>query len=137
VRKTATCLLRLSPFRRAFPGQWTAVSLPVSEQRVLDGIENALEGGEPRLGSMFAIFTRLTRDDEVPRTEALLAQARLSRIRPAMIVLPLILGLVAFFIFMAVNSSGAPGCRSGRVLTRTTTCQSAPGTARSSAPRGE
>jgi hypothetical protein len=50
-------------FRRGFPGQSIGVSLPVSQQRVLAGIENALEGGEPRLGSMFAIFTRLTQDD--------------------------------------------------------------------------
>ena len=46
------------------------MSLPVNEQRVLDRIEDALEGGEPQLRSMFAIFTRLTRDDAVPPTEA-------------------------------------------------------------------
>ena len=60
-------------FRRGFPGQWTVVSLSASQQRVLYGIESALEGGEPRLRSMFAIFTRLTRDDGAPRTESLLA----------------------------------------------------------------
>jgi hypothetical protein len=49
------------------PGQWTAVTLPVSQQRALAGIESALEGGEPRLGSMFAIFARLTRDEGAPR----------------------------------------------------------------------
>ena len=57
--------------------------MPVSQQRVLEGIESALEGGEPRLRSMFAIFARLTRDDGVPRTEALRAETFLRRLWPA------------------------------------------------------
>jgi Protein of unknown function (DUF3040) len=110
------------------------VSLPVSEQRVLDGIENALEGGEPRLGSMFAIFTRLTLDDGVPRNEALRAQTGLRRAWPAggltatvraIIAVPLILGLVTLFVFMAINGSGTQGCRPGPVTSRTVSCQSA------------
>ena len=110
------------------------MSLPVSQQRVLDGIENVLEGGEPRLRSMFAIFTRLTRDEGAPRTEALLAKTRLRRAWPArgltptvraIIAVPLILGLVTLFIFMAINSSGAQRCRPGLVPTRVTSCQSA------------
>jgi len=132
-------------FRQAFAGQWAFVSLPVSEQRVLDKIENALEGGEPRLRSMFAIFTRLTRDDEVPLTETLRARARLRLAWPAggvtararaIIAVPVILGLVALCIFMAVNSSGAPGCRPGPVLARSVSCQSAPGPTGSSVARG-
>jgi len=47
------------------------VSLPASQQQVLDRIETDLEGCEPRLWSMFAIFTRLTRDEGAPRTESL------------------------------------------------------------------
>jgi hypothetical protein len=122
------------------------VSLPVSEQRVLDRIENALEGGEPRLRSMFAIFTRLTRDDAVPITEAIQPRKRLRRPRPAsgvtaarmraIIAVPVILGLITLCIFMAINSSGAQGCRPGPVLARTVTCQSAPGPAGSSVSRG-
>ena len=122
------------------------MSLPVNEQRVLDGIENALEGGEPRLRSMFAIFTRLTRDDAVPPTETLRARARLGRGWPtggvpavrmrAIIAVPVIVGLITFCIFMAVNSSGAQGCRPGPVLARTASCQSAPGPTGSSVARG-
>jgi hypothetical protein len=114
------------------------VSLPVSQQRILDGIENALEGGEPRLGSMFAIFTRLTRDEGEPRTEALRAQTRLRGAWPAggltpavraVIAVPLILGLVTLFVFMAINGSTAHGCRPGPVMSRTVSCQSAQGPA--------
>lgn len=122
------------------------MSLPVNEQRVLDMIENALEGGEPRLRSMFAIFTRLTRDDAVPSTETLRARTRLGRVWPAsgvtaarmraIIAVPVILGLITFCIFMAVNSSGAQGCRPGPVLARAVSCQSAPGPAGSSVSRG-
>jgi hypothetical protein len=110
------------------------VSLPVSQQRVLDGIENALEGGEPRLRSMFAIFTRLTRDDGAPRTETLGAETLLRRACPtggltttvrAIIAVPLILGLVTLFVFMAIDSSTAPGCRPGPVATPAAGCQSA------------
>jgi hypothetical protein len=122
------------------------VSLPVGEQRVLDRIENALESGEPRLRSMFAIFTRLTRDDAVPPTEALRARTRVRLPWPgsgvtaatmrALIAVPVILGLITLCIFMAINGSGAQGCRPGPVLARTVSCQSAPGPAGSSVSRG-
>ena len=122
------------------------VSLPVREQRVLDRIENALEGGEPKLRSMFAIFTRLTRDDVVPPIEALRARTRLGLAWPAsgvtavkmraIIAVPVILGLITLCIFMAINSSGAPGCRPGPVLARSVSCQSAPGPTGSSVSHG-
>jgi hypothetical protein len=112
-----------------------AVGLPVSQQRVLAGIESALEDDEPRLGSLFAIFTRLTRDEGAPRTETLRTETLLRRAWPAggltttvraIIAVPLILGPVTLFVFMAINGSAAQGCRPGPVATRTTNCQSAP-----------
>jgi hypothetical protein len=121
-------------FRRVLPGQWPGVSLPVSQQRVLEGIESALEGAEPRLGSMFAIFTRLTQDEGAPRTEALRAETLLRRFWPtsglagpvrAVIAVPLILGLLALCVFMAVDGSAAHSCRLGSVPARTESCQSA------------
>jgi len=40
------------------------MSLAAREQRALDSIETALQAGEARLTSMFAIFTRLTGHEE-------------------------------------------------------------------------
>jgi hypothetical protein len=47
------------------------MSLPSGQQRVLDDIEVALQASEPRLASMYAIFTRLTRNEARPRREEL------------------------------------------------------------------
>jgi hypothetical protein len=110
------------------------VGLPASQQRVLDGIEDDLRGCEPRLVSMFSIFARLTRDEGEPTAEPLPLGARRRRILTArlraIIAVPLVLGLVALFVFMAV-SSGGHGCRSGAashsaVMGRALGCQPAP-----------
>ena len=47
------------------------MSLPASQQRVLDRIEEALKKHEPRLASMFAMFGRLTAHEGLPRIEVL------------------------------------------------------------------
>jgi len=111
------------------------VTLPADQQQVLDRIETDLEGSEPRLRSMFAIFTRLTRDEGAPATEWLRPEGRHvrwawpgRRLR-AVVVVPLALGLVALFLFMAINSSAAPACGTpppgAHVATiHTTACQS-------------
>jgi hypothetical protein len=56
-----------------------AMSLPTSQQRVLERIENRLRDSDPRLTALFVIFTRLTRDEEMPGVEEL--RARLVRLR--------------------------------------------------------
>jgi hypothetical protein len=123
-------------FDRGFPGQWGRVSLPASQQQVLDRIESDLEGGEPRLRSMFAIFTRLTRDDGAPHTESLRPgghrfpwaspDGRLAGRVRAIIAIALILSLMTFFMFMAVTGSGTRGCLPGAVhgVARAASCQS-------------
>jgi hypothetical protein len=52
------------------------VSLPASQQRTLNRIERMLRDSDPRLAALFAIFTRLTWDEEIPRIEQI--RARLS-----------------------------------------------------------
>lgn len=47
------------------------MGLPVSQQRILDRIEEALRHREPRLASMFAIFNRLNIHERLPWIEAL------------------------------------------------------------------
>jgi len=55
------------------------MSLPACQERILNAIEDALRKGEPRLASRFAIFSRLTRGEELPRTEQLTPQPWLRR----------------------------------------------------------
>lgn len=59
--------------RRTTERLGAAMSLPVGQQRVLDDIEGALQASEPRLASMYAIFTRLTKNETRPRREELSA----------------------------------------------------------------
>ena len=47
------------------------MSLPARQARVLGRIECSLHAGEPRLTSMFAIFTKLAGDEEMPALEEL------------------------------------------------------------------
>jgi hypothetical protein len=53
------------------------VSLPASQQRVLNRIDRMLRDSDPRLVALFSIFTRLTWDEEMPRIEEV--RARLDR----------------------------------------------------------
>lgn len=50
------------------------MSLPACQERILGGIERALRTAEPRLTARFAMFTRLTRDEELPCIEQLVPQ---------------------------------------------------------------
>jgi hypothetical protein len=54
------------------------MSLPASQQRVLDSMENRLRAGEPHLASMFGIFARLNAGEPVS-TERLAAGRRWRR----------------------------------------------------------
>jgi hypothetical protein len=112
--------------------------LPVREERVLDGIEGDLRGCEPRLVSMFAIFTRLTRDEGAPPAEPRRRGARRRRIWPdrepsvelgAIVVI--LLGLSVLLVVLAVIAgSSGHGCGPGPRLrvavgTHVLGCQSA------------
>jgi Protein of unknown function (DUF3040) len=51
------------------------MGLPASQRRILERIENALRGSDPRLAALFSIFSRLNRDEEMPRVEQVRARA--------------------------------------------------------------
>jgi hypothetical protein len=51
------------------------VGLPASQRRILERIEHALRGSDPRLTALFSIFTRLNRDEDMPRVEEIRAKA--------------------------------------------------------------
>jgi 4-amino-4-deoxy-L-arabinose transferase-like glycosyltransferase len=106
------------------------MGLPVRQRMKLDHIDRTLRGTDPRLAALYAIFGRLTRDEEIPRFEQLrhgvmarLAWLRLVlaaigrrlhiRIRPRQrIVLfyPLAIALAVGSIVLAVRSGPAKSC---------------------------
>jgi hypothetical protein len=57
------------------------MSLPTGQQRILDGIEEGLRAHDSRLASLFATFTRLNVQEEMPRVEEL-KPGRRRRARP-------------------------------------------------------
>jgi hypothetical protein len=51
------------------------MTLPAIQQHLLDGIEGELRATEPRLVGMYAVFSRLTRGEALPRTEQIEARS--------------------------------------------------------------
>jgi hypothetical protein len=87
------------------------MSLPACQERILSGMEKALKACEPRLASRFAIFARLTRDEELPRTEQLMPPSWLQRVLAS-------IGQAWRFLFPRSRSRGiaamrAPGRAAG------------------------
>lgn len=99
------------------------MSLPTRQLRKLDEIEGSLTGSDPRLRSLFAIFTRLTRGEAMPWFEQVpvrpiadgLAAARgaarrfarrpAARVR-ALLLLPAMLGALVCGIVIAAGVHG-------------------------------
>jgi len=115
--------------------------LPAGQQWLLNGMDRALRACDPRLASMFAMFTLLAGDDGLPPTERLApirgplagwlrALARRAR-AAASIPIVLAASLMAAIIALGVASSGWAGCAPGaqRWQTRSAvhTCHSRPG----------
>ncbi len=88
------------------------MTLPARQQRVLDRIEEVLKKREPRLVSMFAMFTRLNLGERLPRLEALEPMPWWSPRRyrgrlPARAVLffSLAIGLIVSAVFIGMSQS--------------------------------
>ena len=93
------------------------MSLPASQQRVLDRIEEALKKREPRLVSMFAMFTRLNIGERLPRFEALelvpwwSPRRYRDRMPPrAVLFLSLAIALIVSAVFIGMSQS-SNSCR--------------------------
>ena len=115
------------------------MGLPARQRRVLERIEGTLRGSDPRLAGLYAIFSRLTRDEEMPRIEQVRHgmrrnAARIGKIsagatgrrhirlvqkQPAILLFPLALALVAVTIVLAAVSG--PGCTPARRVATTQT----------------
>jgi hypothetical protein len=123
------------------------MGLPVRQRRVLERIEVALRGSDPKLAALYAIFARLTRDEDMPRAEqlrhkALLILTTVSRMpaafhgrfhfrlvprQRAVLLFPLAVALaVASIIFAARSSSGCTPVKTvaaTKVVNKTTLCR--------------
>jgi hypothetical protein len=98
------------------------MSLPASQQRVLDRIEEALKRREPRLASMFAIFNRLNIHERLPWIEALkpVPWWSLKRYHPtarirAVVLLALAAAMVVSAVFVGMSQSRG-GCNAPIML---------------------
>jgi hypothetical protein len=87
------------------------VSLRAGQQRSLDRIASTLLDDDLRLGSLFAIFTRLARDEAMPATERVMS-GPWRRLRPALVAAA---GLVtaASVLVLALLVPGRPACAGG------------------------
>jgi hypothetical protein len=82
------------------------MSLPVAQERTLTSIEQALRSRDPRLNSLFSIFTRLTRQEPMPAFEQI--RQRRWRPQPGAVVLVTIALLVCAIV--AGSLSSGRGC---------------------------
>ena len=93
------------------------MGLPASQRRNLEKIEIDLRGSDPRLASLFTIFTRLNIDEEMPRVERLrsrlaavgrwLMSARRARLRSALLLPAALVAVVSAVLVGAGISSSA------------------------------
>jgi glycerol uptake facilitator-like aquaporin len=112
------------------------MGLPVRQRRVLEHIESTLQGSDPKLAALYAIFARLNRDEEMPRVEQLRHNALVAFIRirlfltalpsrfhiqiirrqPAILFFPLAIALTVVAIVFAARSSSGNSCTPARTI---------------------
>jgi hypothetical protein len=86
------------------------MSLPAGQQRVLQRIEQTLVTEDPELGSLFAVFTRLTGQDAMPHAEQLMtAPRRPRRVRAATVIVLALTALLSMILVTALTR-GSQAC---------------------------
>jgi hypothetical protein len=83
------------------------MSLPGAQERTLTSIEHALRSRDPRLNSLFSIFTRLTRQEAMPTIEQI--RQRRWRPQPGAVVLVAVALLVCAIVFGSLSSRSGCG----------------------------
>ena len=83
------------------------MSLPVAQERTLTTIEQALRSRDPRLNSLFSIFTRLTRQEAMPTIEQIRQQRW--RPQPGAVILVAVALLVCAIVIGSLSSGGGCG----------------------------
>src|SRR6516162_3482816 len=94
------------------------MSLSAAEARALTRIERALLSRDPRLRSLFSIFTRLTWQEAMPAREQLRRRRR--RPRPGVVIaIGLVLALAMVVMGVIVSPQrGCPALRTGSTLVK-------------------
>lgn len=82
------------------------MSLPVTEERALTSIEQALRSRDPKLSSLFSIFTRLTRQEAMPTFEQIQRRRRRRPQPGALILVTLALLVCAVVVGSLVSGHG-------------------------------
>jgi len=109
------------------------MSLPAGQQRTLDGIAESLRLTEPRLAVMFAIFTRLARNEPPPCREQIPVRKRVAWLparwqrplarhgnrrgpawRHLLIISQLAIAFIALVVLTCATSHAAAGCGGGQ-----------------------
>jgi len=120
------------------------MSLPASQQRKLGGIEKTLLADDLRLGSLFAIFTRLTGHEAMPGTERVEAGSWW-RLRPAVlgtIALIAVVGLLLLSLLVPGRSMCTAAATSASMhiallrAGRQAACPAQPTSSKASTPAG-
>ncbi len=76
------------------------MSLTARQQRILNHMERALRARDPRLTSLFGIFTRLTSHEPMPPWEAI--TARVVRLARPVVLVPVTLAVLIGVITLGV-----------------------------------
>lgn len=95
------------------------MTLPDAQQRVLDRMEGALQASEPKLASMFAIFTRLNADE--PLGAEPLARPRPRRLRwlragttiYAFVLVPVMFAMITIGALLSSRAHSVATCVTG------------------------
>ena len=95
------------------------MSLPASQQRVLDRMEGALQASEPQLVSMFSIFTRINADEPVGAEP--LARPRPRRLRwlragttiYAFVLVPVMFAMITIGALLSSRAHSVATCETG------------------------
>jgi hypothetical protein len=99
--------------------QGVCVSLPASQQRVLDRMEGALQASEPQLVSMFSIFSRINADEPVGAEP--LARPRRRRLRwlragttvYAFVLVPVMFAMITIGALLSSRAHSVATCETG------------------------
>jgi hypothetical protein len=128
------------------------MGLPASQRRVLGRAEAALEHSDPRLAALFCLFTKLSSDERMPRTEQVhgravmalalrpfapfrgwLGSPRRARLRAALF-LPVALGLVASAVLVGSSFASSSRCTQALRISRSAYASTGPKRPRPACP---